>query len=482
MQSLGNHELDELVDGLVPFIKNISTPVVAANLILDEVPQLKDVENLQHSAILAKNGIKIGVIGYLTPDTAFLAPKNKIIYEDEIPAIRREVQKLKNLGVDILIALGHSGYIKDVEIAKNVEGLDLIIGGHSNTFLWNGENNEKPEIPQGPYPVVVNDPSGRKVLVVQAYAYTKYMGSLHLTFDSKGEVIEFGGSPILLDNSIPKDPELLDIVETYRKDVNRISNEVVGVSDVFLNGDCRLRECNMGNFITDVLLNCSAGQYPEVTITICQSGRIRASIDALEKPFNLTKGEWMGVLPFTDTMTIVTMNGSVLRMVLEHSVAVWRPIDSVGQFLQFSGMTVVYDLLRPAGSRIVEAYAACPKCGDKLSAIKDNYEYKVMMPSFLAEGGDGYSIFVGLPQEHCNYNEITCIYEYLEKYPTISPKLTGRIKLLNEEKAVAIFKVDNTRIDSRLPSNSPSLQSSNYGKSIIYLSVLSCILISRIYV
>lgn len=57
----------------------------------------------------------------------------------EIPSIREEAKRLKNDGVDILIALGHSGFQMDIQIARDVEDIDLVIGGHSNTFLYTGE-------------------------------------------------------------------------------------------------------------------------------------------------------------------------------------------------------------------------------------------------------------------------------------------------------------------------------------------------------
>jgi len=59
----------------------------------------------------------------------------------EIPSITAEARRLKNDGVDILIALGHSGFEMDVQIARYVEDIDLVVGGHSNTFLYTGDYN-----------------------------------------------------------------------------------------------------------------------------------------------------------------------------------------------------------------------------------------------------------------------------------------------------------------------------------------------------
>ncbi|XP_041981786.1 protein 5NUC-like isoform X1 [Aricia agestis] len=437
--SLGNHELDEKVEGLTPFIRNLTSPVVAANLILDNVPELQNEPNLYKSVVLHVNGKNIGIIGYLTPDTRFLAPKNNIEYEDEVTAIAKEVQKLKEQGVDILIALGHSGFIKDLEIAKDVEDIDIVIGGHSNTFLWNSQTtNEKPEYPQGLYPTIVTQKSGRNVLVVQAYAYTKYMGSLRLTFDDNGEIIHFSGDPILLNHEIPEDPNILEMIDVYRSDVDRINNEVVGSSNVFLDGDqCRLRECNIGDMISDAVLLYTKEHYKEdknVTIAVIQGGRIRSSLDNDQKPFKLTRGDWITVVPFTDNLCVMTLTGTVLKQALEHSVEAWRTIDTPGQFLQMSGMKIVYDLAKPPGSRVVEAKATCAKC-TQLEDIRDDHEYNLITSGFIADGGDGFSMFEAIPKEIMAFNEMSAILDYTRKYSPVEPIVSNRITVLNEDHA-----------------------------------------------
>lgn len=435
--------------GLVPFIKKLTSPVLAANLLLDNVPELSEEANLYKSIVLDKRGVKIGVVGYLTPDTKFLAPKTKVDYEDEILSVRREVNKLKQNGVEIIIALGHSGFIKDLEIASTVEDIDIVIGGHSNTFLSNDNTTEIPEFVEGPYPTIVMQKSGRKVLVVQAYAYTKYMGSLYLKFNDRGDIIDFGGKPILLNDKIPQDQEVLKIVEKYHTDIDRINNVIVGSSITVLRGDiCRLYECNLGNFISDTMLNYTKRYYLEVSqvgIAIIQGGRIRLSLDQSEKPFNLTRGDWITVIPFLDTLCIVKMNGSVLIQALEHSVDLWRKIDTPGQFLQMSGMEVEYDLEKTAGHRLRSAKAICIGC-NKLIDVRNNLEYKIIMSLFLADGGDGYFMFEKLEKEIVSYNEVTCVLDYLSKYSPINPQVDGRIKILNEDK-VKYFETDISTVD-----------------------------------
>lgn len=88
MQSLGNHEFDLGVEGVVPFLNAVTFPVLAANLNLTNTPELQAAETLQKSVILNVNGTQIGIIGYLTPETKYLTPANTVEYNDEIQSIK----------------------------------------------------------------------------------------------------------------------------------------------------------------------------------------------------------------------------------------------------------------------------------------------------------------------------------------------------------------------------------------------------------
>lgn len=197
---MGNHEFDDGVDGLIPFIENVTFPIVTSNLDLSKQPNLRATK-LKNSTVLEVNDRKIGVIGYLTPETKILSTTENVIFNDEVESIREEAKKLKAQGVDILIALGHSGYNTDKRIAKEVEDIDLVIGGHTNTFLYKGAPPDS-EVPEGFYPTKIKQENGRTVYVVQAYAYTKYLGNFTVSFDASGEVTYIEGNPILVDSTV----------------------------------------------------------------------------------------------------------------------------------------------------------------------------------------------------------------------------------------------------------------------------------------
>ena len=439
-QSLGNHEFDNGISGRTPFIENLTCPILAANLILTNVPELQAEKNLMNSVVFDINGTKIGVIGYLTPDTQVLAIRNDVEYIEEVTAIQKEATRLKSIGVNILIALGHSGFTKDLEIAEKVEDIDLVIGGHTNTFLWNGTSPDV-EKPEGPYPTLVKQKSGRLVPAVQAYAYTKYLGKLHILFDSDGEIISSDGNPVLLDNSIPQEPEVLAIVNRYRESMLQITEQVVGTTSVILDGHtCRLRECNMGNLIADAMVHKYATGYKgfgwtDAPIAIIQGGGVRASIAHINSPANITKGDLLRVMPFDGNIVKLTINGADVWKMLEHSVWRYNPTRAPGQFLQMSGIKVEYDFRQPSGRRVTKVYMRCGEClNPEYSVLNKTREYKILMPAFLSMGGDGFSVFDDLPTVPLSYDELNSTIEYIENHSPVYPAVEGRIIINNLEK------------------------------------------------
>lgn len=80
--------------------------------------------------------------------------------------------------------------------------MSLVVGGHTHTFLYSGSDAPGPEKPKGPYPVVVQQQNGRKVLVVQAALNAMYIGNLTMWFDEDGDVVEWEGNPVYLDKKV----------------------------------------------------------------------------------------------------------------------------------------------------------------------------------------------------------------------------------------------------------------------------------------
>ncbi|XP_058450680.1 protein 5NUC-like [Malaya genurostris] len=433
--SLGNHEFDLGVEGLVPFLNEVDFPVLVANLDLSQTPSMQNTASLRNSVVFDKGGVKIGVIGYLTPETKQLAPSNTVLYTDEIHAINKEASALKAQGINILIALGHSGLERDQQIAAGCPDIDIVIGGHSHTFLYTGT---APDIDptEGPYPVRVNNSAGREVPVVQAFAYTKYLGHMLVEFDSSGKLVSFNGSPILLNGAVERDSDVLELLELYRPGVQTL-DEVIGHTTVLLDGTrCRFEECNIGNMIADSIVMAYASSrdenseyWTDAAIAFIQGGGIRASI-APGAEGNITKKDVLTVLPFGNAVILAEVPGETIRLMLERSVARYDGVTGFGEFLQMAGVHVVYDLGKPPGQRVASIEVRCARClTPTFAPIYDYDRYKILMNQFLWDGGDGYDMFSGRNFEVLAWKEAEMTEQYLRKYSPIYPAIEGRITL-----------------------------------------------------
>ncbi|XP_054262337.1 protein 5NUC-like [Macrosteles quadrilineatus] len=435
VMSLGNHEFDDGPEGLTPFLKKTLVPVVCSNIDDSSEPQL-EVSTLSPSRVLDINGVKVGVIGYLTPDTKFLAKTRNVKFEDEIVAIKRESEKLKSKGVKILIALGHSGYNTDKKIAEQVPDLDVVVGGHTNTFLYNGKVPDSDQS-EGPYPTLVKQDSGRNVLVVQAYAYTKYLGHLKLTFDDEGEVLHSEGNPILLDDTFKKDGEIERAVLKYANEVKELAGRKIGSSKTFLEADhasCRLRECNFANLLTDAMVQMNAQDFTgegwtDAPIAFIQGGSFRSSIDTVLSRGEITYSDLLTTLPFQNSVEKLLISGEILRQVLEHSVEWYDPVERVGAFMQFSGVYVKYDLSKPVGQRVVSALIRCGDCGvPHYLPLDTSKQYMVLTNTFLADGGDGYSMLKEATERTAlAYTDVGALESFIKDRSPVHPEIEGRI-------------------------------------------------------
>ena len=253
--TLGNHEFDDNIAGIAPFLANQSSPVVVTNLNTSKVPELSGL--VVPSVVLEVNGRRVGIVGYLTPLTAHISdPGPDLVFTDEVAALTSETERLAEAGVEVILALGHSGYTRDLEIAKAVPLLDVIVGGHSHSLLVPaGRAAPSKEEVRGSYPSLVTERPGtaHPALVVQAYAYTKYLGRLDLQFSDGGEVVGWSGGPVLLDSSFPPDPVIQQALQPWQAQLAELTNTVLGTAGEPLL-IARDRETNLGNLVADSMV------------------------------------------------------------------------------------------------------------------------------------------------------------------------------------------------------------------------------------
>ncbi|MBO9403245.1 5'-nucleotidase C-terminal domain-containing protein [Shimia sp. R9_3] len=402
--AVGNHEFDDGPEGLLKLVEGVSFPVISGNLDVSQSDVLAG--KVTNHVVLEVGGEKVAIISALATDTAETSsPGEAVIFQNEIEALQADVDALTAEGVTKIIALNHVGVNKDMEIAGAVSGVDAVVGGHSHTKFSNTEEGAMA------YPTMVGN-----VPVVQAYAYSKYVGHLTLTFDDAGNVTEATGDTILLDASVAEDQDIVARVAELAGPIEEMKSRVVASTDAAIDGDrgsCRAGECAMGNLVAGAMLDRVKDQGVEIAIQ--NGGGLRASIDAGE----VTMGEVLTVLPFQNTLSTFQVTGETIVAALENGVS--QIEDGAGRFPQVAGMTFSFDAAADAGSRISDVMVG----GAPIDLAK---VYGVVSNNYVRNGGDGYKMFRDAENAYDYGPDLADVTaEYLAKNGAGAAALDGRI-------------------------------------------------------
>ena len=405
--TVGNHEFDDGPEVLRGFMDAVDFPVLMSNADVSGEEVLAG--KLAKSTVIERGGEKLGLIGLTPQDTDELAsPGPNIVFTDPVNAVQGEVDKLTEMGVNKIIVLSHSGYKVDQAVAAGTIGVDVIVGGHSNTLLSN--TNERAE---GAYPTMVGETA-----IVQAYAYGKFLGELNVTFNDAGEITEAKGEPIIVDGGVAEDAATKARIMEAAAPLEEIRNKVVANAGAAIEGDravCRVQECAMGNLVADAMLARVKDQGIEVAIA--NSGGLRASIDAGD----VTMGEVLTVLPFQNTLSTFKVSGETLMAALENGVSQMEEVK--GRFPQVSGMSFTVDASAEVGSRVSDVMVGS-------MALDMGKMYGVVSNNYVRGGGDGYKMFRDAQDAYDFGPDVADVLaKYLAEQGPYAPYTDGRIAL-----------------------------------------------------
>lgn len=445
--TFGNHEFDKGPATLAQFVKQAKFPFVSANLDFSADPDLK---TLSHSGLgkpgepgqiypaMIKDiaGEKVGIIGLTTPETSVLSsPGPGVKFEDEALSAQKQVDALEAEGVNKIIVLSHLGYTVDRELAKAVDGIDIIVGGHSHTKLTEPEVHHADQEP---------------TLIVQTGEYNQNLGQLDVTFDSTGKLTAWKGELIELDAKddagnfkIKSDAAAEAKLKEYAAPLEELKKTVVGKAEVDLDGErgsVRKQETNLGNLIADGMRSKVMSIVKESDVkgyvTIQNGGGIRASIQAGD----ITLGDLLTTMPFGNNLTALKMTGAEITAALENGVSGVE--NGEGRFPQVSGLRFYYDSTKP-GELIDDVTGEKTQNGQRIVKVQIQNEdgtyadidpkayYIVATNSFMATGGDFYASMKQAKDDgrfyELNLVDYEVFREYLDKVGTVKSAAQGRI-------------------------------------------------------
>jgi 5'-nucleotidase/UDP-sugar diphosphatase len=418
--AVGNHEFDDGPGVLGSFVRGAKFPVLSANLDVSQEPELAGL--IKPYIVLQIGSEKVGVVGLTTEDVATnSSPGPRVAVKAVEAAAREAVSELETAGVNKIVALSHAGFGKDQQVAAAVDGLDVIVGGHTHTYLSNTDSAA-----EGPYPVVVKSPGGKPVLVVSDAAYGKALGRLDVTFDTAGVPTAWQGNPITLDASVAEDTKLLAEAQSLNAPLEALRSQVIGSATVNLIGDrtvCRFEECTMGDLIADAMLWATAKEGTQIAFE--NGGGVRAGIQA----GNVSLGNVLEVLPFGNTLATFELSGADVWAALENGVS--RAEDpaneGTGRFAQIAGLRYTWNPKLPAGARLVSVEIKNPD--GTYSPLDLKATYKVATNDFNRRGGDDYKVFAEKAINPYDFGPTLdkVVADYIAAHSPVTRAVEGRI-------------------------------------------------------
>lgn len=414
----GNHEFDLNKENLAEVLRDAKYKFLGLNVAIPQDSQInKELrKDIVKSYVQEQNGTKYGVIGLLPAnfnfhltDPAQYKDFEILSVEKTIPLLQKEIDNLKEQGVDKVIVLSHEGYSTDVQMAKSVEGIDVIIGGHTHDLIKGVEEGKN---------LFYSKKTGEPTIITQAGKNGDYFGVLNLEFNDKGVITKaqnnvektegFSKSLIMryfMDKILGK-PEKLGTVKFAPKHLHTLIDENPGV-----------------NFLAD-----AERKELGVDITMINAGNIRANLEEGA----ITDRDLKIITPFDNKLWIVKLTEKELVDAITAGAKSLTRIDNTPGILQFSGVN--YTMSK---SGEVKAVSIIDKEGKETKIDVKNPStsktYRVAVDDFIAKGGNGYlSGNLDSVEAKFDFDKNKLIADYLKKHPEpIEVSLEKRITIVD---------------------------------------------------
>jgi 5'-nucleotidase/UDP-sugar diphosphatase len=304
--TLGNHEFDYGLPHLLFLEKMAHFPIVNANLYIRDYHK----RLMQPHIIVSKGGLNTLFTGIITEKVIDSIKRDRLIstfitIEEASQEVGRICNAYVNDDIDLTVLLTHIGIDSDIELARLLKpewGVDLIIGGHSHTFMHQPEK--------------VND-----ILIAHAGTGTNQVGRFDIVVDSDANsIVDHCWRLVEIDDSaVEPDKELGEYIESLRSDVDRKYNTIITKLACKLTHPKREIETSLGNLVADAL-----AEADECDVMLVGSGSIRSE----EVGPLVTLRDLRTFFPFDDTLTRYTVSGAELKKMFAH---IMRPENRRGQ-------------------------------------------------------------------------------------------------------------------------------------------------------
>jgi 5'-nucleotidase/UDP-sugar diphosphatase len=435
---LGNHEFDKPLPILAKQQKWANFPMISANVYRGNKPMFEAYK------IFNKGGLKIAVMGLTTDDTRKAVspdnlqfsdtwvsgrvsnPKSTAGIEFRKPAdVAAKLVPVLRTQADVVIAATHMGHYTDanhgsnaagdVELARAVNGIDLIVGGHSqNPVCMKAENvRDDAYVPGGE----CKPDRQNGAWIVQAHEWGKYVGRADFEYkNGQLNLVKYALIPINLKKSvtgadgkktkvlytdeITENPEMLAMLTPFQEKGQKVLSVEIGATNGTLDGDrnrVRSQSTSLGNLIAAAMQEKLKADF-----VVLNSGGVRDSI----ADGKITYKDVLKVQPFGNTLGYAELSGA---QVMDYLNAALKMSAGSGGFPQFAGVKAVYD-----NGALRDVFI-------KNQPLDLKKTYRLGVGDFMAAGGDGYPKLKGVNPSYVNtgFVDADVLKAYIQKHSPI---------------------------------------------------------------
>ena len=419
----GNHEFDEGIDELIriinggnhingPFLedsyKGINFAFISSNIIYnDGKPFLKPY------TIKTLDNIPIGFIGAILRDAPTIVTPSAISgleFLDEADIINSYVNELKSKNIKSIVVLIHQGGTQNdngdlkgaiSDIVENLDDeVDIVLSGHSHTYINTLAKNK----------------NGHSILVTQAFSSGTAYSDIDFAVDKKsGDVVEKTAKIVTTyadeGPGLQPDVRVQALVEEVLDQVDPIINREITISRTDITRQQNeAGESALGNLIAD-----AQRWQMDTDFAFMNPGGIRDDI----KAGVVTYGNLYSVQPFGNTLVKMELTGKEIKELLMQQ---WG-IDGHQRMLQISGLSYVWDASKDINERLTNIV------DNNNMPLDDKKTYSITVNSFLADGGDGFTVLENGKNREVGPTDLDGLVNYLEQLQApIYYTIDGRIK------------------------------------------------------
>jgi 2',3'-cyclic-nucleotide 2'-phosphodiesterase (5'-nucleotidase family) len=374
---------------LIDFSKRLKYPLLAINC------YYKDTDALVFSPykVVEKSGLRIGIIGIANTIVDKTMPDHfsegiyLTIGNKELPKYIQELRERKN--VDLIIVLSHLGFPQETKLIKEIDGIDVLISGHTHNRLYK--------------PAIVN-----KTLMIQSGCHGSFIGRLDLNV-IMGEIKDYRQELVVIDSSIPPNKEVQGIVNKILEPHKEMLDIIVGETKIGLARD-NVLETTMDNLLLKALIYASGSE-----IAFSNGWRYGTPIP----PGKITKQDLWNIIPVNPPVSVCEIIGDDLWKMMEENLERTfssNPYNQMGGYVKRCyGINVYFKIENANGLRIQEFFV-----GD----TKIDYD-KTYNACFVTT--QGIPAKYGTNRRKLDINAIEALEKYIKKNTPVHPKIVGTI-------------------------------------------------------